>query len=85
MGLVIFAIHLLLVAALIYWSGYLPKFLAVILAVDGLCLIAIELRPYLWPTANLSWLFIGTFGEIVFMIWLLTMGWRIREPTAVRG
>jgi hypothetical protein len=81
MGLVIFALHLLVVAALLYRSGYLPKILGIILAIDGLCLMAIELRPYFWPAANLGWIFIGTFGEIIFMLWLLIAGWKIQEPT----
>jgi hypothetical protein len=80
MGLVIFALHLLLVAALLYRSGYLPKILGLILAIDALCLMSIELRPYFWPTANIGWIFIATFGEIVFMLWLLIMGRRIQEP-----
>jgi hypothetical protein len=81
MSLLIFALHLFLVAGLLYHSGYFPKLLGIILAIDGLCLMAIELRPYFWPAANLGWIFLGTFGEIVFMLWLLIMGWRIREPT----
>jgi hypothetical protein len=83
MGLVIFALHLILIAALVYRSGYMPKILGLIIAIDALCLLAIELRPYFWPTANLGWVFIGTFGEIIFMLWLLIMGWRIREPAAL--
>jgi len=83
MGLVIFALHLLLIAVLLYRSGYVPKILGIIIAVDALCLMAIELRPYFWPTVNLGWVFIGTFGEIVFMLWLLIMGWRIRDLEAL--
>jgi hypothetical protein len=66
MGLVIFALYLLLVAALLYRSGYLPKILGLILAIDALCLMGIELRPYFWPTANIGWIFIATFGENCF-------------------
>jgi len=85
MGLVIFALHLFLIAVLVYRSGYVPKILGLIIAVDALCLMAIELRPYFWPTANIGWIFIGTFGELVFMLWLLFMGWRIRDPEAPAG
>jgi len=80
MGLVIFAIHLLVIAVLLYRANYLPKFLGVMIGIDALCLMAIELQPYFWPTTNLGWVFIGTFGELVFMLWLLIMGWRIRDP-----
>ena len=83
MGLVIFALHLLLIAVLLYRSGYVPKILGIIIAADALCLLAIELRPYFWPTANLGWIFIGTFGELIFMLWLLIMGWRISDAKAL--
>ena len=82
-GLIIFAVHLFFIAGLIFPSRYIPKLLGVILAVNALCLMVIELQPYLWPTASLDWIFIGTFGEIIFMLWLLTMGWRIQEPIAL--
>lgn len=80
MGLVIFALHLLLIAPLLYRSGYVPKILGVIISIDALCLMAIELQPYFWQSVNLGWVFVGTFGELVFMLWLLIMGWRIRDP-----
>lgn len=82
MSLVIFSIHLLLVGGLILWSRYVPRVVGAILIVDALCLAATELKPYLWPNANIGFLFIGTFGELVFMLWLLVMGWRIREQPA---
>src|SRR5215467_3683531 len=80
MGLVIFALHLLLIAVLLYRSGYVPRILGIVIAVDAFCLMTIELQPYFWPTANLGWIFIGTFGELLFMLWLLIMGWRIGDP-----
>ena len=80
MGLVIFALHLFLIAVLLYRSGYVPKILGIVIAVDAFCLMTIELQPYFWPTANLGWIFIGTFGELLFMLWLLIMGWRIGDP-----
>ena len=83
MGLVIFALHLLLIAVLLYRSGYVPKILGIVIAVDAFCLMTIELQPYFWPTANLGWIFIGTFGELLFMLWLLIMGWRIGDPEVI--
>jgi len=80
MGLVIFALHLFLIAVLLYRSGYVPKILGLVIAVDAFCLMTIELQPYFWPTANLGWIFIGTFGELLFMLWLLIMGWKIGDP-----
>jgi hypothetical protein len=31
-------------------------------------------------TANLDFIFVTFFGELIFMLWLLIMGWRIKEP-----
>jgi hypothetical protein len=39
-----------------------------------------SVQPYLYPDANLDFLFVTFFGEVIFMLWLLIMGWRIREP-----
>ncbi|MGA8098071.1 MAG: DUF4386 domain-containing protein, partial [Candidatus Cybelea sp.] len=80
MSLVIFALHLLLVGALIYRSGYLPKWLGVILVINGLGWIIDPLQPYLLPNVNLDFFFVTFFGELIFMLWLLIMGWRIKEP-----
>jgi hypothetical protein len=33
-----------------------------------------------YPKAHLGFLFITFFGELVFMLWLLIMGWRLKEP-----
>jgi len=82
MSLVIFTVHLFLLAWLVYRSGYLPKVFGPILAVDALCLLGLMLQPYLWPQAEIGWLFILTFAELVFGLWLLVMGWRIREPAS---
>lgn len=77
MSLVIFALHLLLVGGLIYRSGYLPKWLGVILVINGLGWLIDSLQPYLFPNANLGFIFITFFGELIFMLWLLIMGWRL--------
>ena len=80
MSLVVFALHLLLVGVLIYRSGYLPKWLGVILVINGLGWIIDPLQPYLLPNVNLDFIFVTFFGELIFMLWLLIMGWRIKEP-----
>ncbi len=82
MSLVIFGLHLLLVGALIYKSGYMPKWLGAILVVDAFCVMILQLRPYLWPNAHVGFLFFGMFGELVLMLWLLIVGWR--EPVALQ-
>jgi hypothetical protein len=80
LALVIFGIHLLLVGYLIIRSSYIPWWLGVLLVIDGLGWMVHSVQPYLYPDANLDFLFVTFFGEVIFMLWLLIMGWRIREP-----
>jgi hypothetical protein len=82
MSLVVFGLHLLLVGGLIFRSGYLPKWLGVIVAINGLGWLIYPLQPYLFPNADLGFVFITFFGEVVLMLWLLIMGWRIRQPAS---
>src|SRR5579863_7117275 len=79
-GLVLFGIHLALLGYLIYRSGYIPKLLGVLLAIDGLGWVIDSLQPYLYPKVNLKFIFLTYFGEIFLMLWLLIRGWKIREP-----
>jgi hypothetical protein len=79
-GLVLFGIHLALLGYLIYRSGYIPKWLGVLLVIDGLGWVIDSLQPYLYPKVNLKFIFLTYFGEIFLMLWLLIRGWKIREP-----
>ena len=79
-GLVLFGIHLMLLGYLIYRSGYIPKWLGIVLVVDGLGWVIDSLRPYLYPNAQFRFLFLTFFGEIFLMLWLLIRGWKIPEP-----
>lgn len=83
MGLVLFGIHLILLGYLIYRSGYIPRILGIVLAIDGLGWVINSLQPYLFPDANLGFIFVTFFGELIFMFWLLIRGWKIREPAAL--
>ncbi len=82
LALVIFGIHLLLVGYLIVRSSYIPRWLGVILIVNGLGWIVSCLQPYLYPDTNVDFVFVTYFGELIFMLWLLVRGWRIEEPVA---
>jgi hypothetical protein len=79
-GLVLFGIHLILLGYLIYRSLYIPKWIGILLVVDGLGWVIDSLQPYLYPNAQLKFLFLTFFGEIFLMLWLLIRGWKIREP-----
>ena len=80
-GMVFFAIHLCLVGYLVYRSDYIPRILGVLLAINGLGYLIDQLSPYLYPNADLGFIMITFFGELIFMLWLLVRGWKIREPT----
>ncbi len=80
-SLIIFGIHLLLLGYLIYRSGYIPRTLGILLVINGLGWMIDSLKPYLFPNAHIGFIFITFFGELVLMVWLLSRGWKIREPT----
>jgi len=82
MGLVLFGIHLGLLGYLVYRSDYIPRILGILLAIAGLGWVIDSLRPYLYPNVDLGFIMITFFGELIFMLWLLVRGWKIREPTA---
>jgi len=78
----IFSIHLILVGYLIVRSSYIPWWLGALLIIDGLGWAINNLSPYLYPNANLGFIWITFFGELIFMLWLLIRGWKLQEPTA---
>jgi hypothetical protein len=80
MGLVLFGIHLVLLGCLICWSSYIPRIIGVLLVIDGLGWMTDSLSPYLFPKAHLRYISITFFGELVFMLWLLIKGWKIKVP-----
>lgn len=77
MGMLLFGIHLGLLAYLVYRSGYIPRLLGLLLGVNGLGYLVYELKPYLYPDAELGFVMITFFGELIFMLWLLARGWAI--------
>ena len=80
MSLVVFGIHLALLGYLIWRSGYIPKILGILLAVDGLGWVVTSLKPYLYPNAHLGFFFMFSFVELLLPIWLVIRGWKIPEP-----
>ncbi|MDH3588750.1 MAG: DUF4386 domain-containing protein [Gammaproteobacteria bacterium] len=77
-GLILFGIHLILLGFLVYRSGYIPKFLGVLLLIAGSAWVIYELGPYFYPGVDLGYLMIAFSMELVFMAWLLIRGWKIR-------
>ncbi len=80
LALVVFGIHLGLLGYLVYRSGYIPRLVGIALAIAGIGYIVYHLRPYLYPDAEIGFVFAAFFGELVFLVWLAIWGWRIREP-----
>ena len=74
-----FSIHLVLLGYLVFKSRYIPKILGILLAIAGLGYLINTLKPFLFPTYNLGFIMITFFGELIFMVWLLVRGWRIKE------
>lgn len=70
-----------MVGYLIVRSRYIPWWLGALLILDGLGWLVDSLQPYLYPDANLGFIFVTFFGELIFMVWLLIKGWTIpSEP-----
>jgi hypothetical protein len=80
LALVIFGIHLGLLGYLVYRSGYIPRLVGIALAIAGIGYVVYQLRPYLFPDAELGFVFAAFFGELVFLVWLAIWGWRIPDP-----
>ena len=78
-GLILFGIHLVLLGYLVYRSGYIPKILGILLVIAGSGWVVYELGPFLFPNADLGFLFITFSLEVIFMLWLLIRGWKIQE------
>jgi hypothetical protein len=78
-GLLLFGVHLILVGYLIYRSGYIPKIIGILLAINGMAWIVDNLQPYFFPTAHLDFLFVTYFAELIFMLWLLVRGWKLQD------
>src|SRR6266508_4457851 len=78
-GLLFFGIHLGLLGYLVFRSKYIPKILGVLLTIAGLGYVLTTLKPYLFPTVNLDFAEYTFYGELIFMLWLLIKGSRIKE------
>lgn len=80
LSLVLFGLHLLATGWLIARSSYLPRWLGWLLFIDGWAWVVDSISIYLFPDANLQFLKAIFAAELIFMVWLLGWGWRIREP-----
>ena len=79
-AIIFFAIHLVLSGYLVIKAKVIPAIMGVLLIISGLGYLADALKPFLYPDFNLGFITITFFGELVFMLWLLFKGSKIREP-----
>ena len=76
-GLFLFGLHLLVVGYLAFKSGYVPKLIAVLVAVDGLSYVVDTFGTVLSPG---HWTDTATFtfiGELLLGLWLVLRGRRL--------
>jgi len=78
-GLLFFGIHLGLLGYLVIKSNYIPKILGVLLIVAGLGYLLSNLKPFLSLNINLSFAEYTFYGELIFMLWLIIKGSRIKQ------
>jgi hypothetical protein len=78
-GILFFGIHLGLLGYLILRSTYIPKILGALLIIAGLGYLLNALKPIIFPNINLDFAKFTFFGELIFMLWLIIKGSRIKE------
>jgi len=80
-GILFFGIHLGLLGYLVIRSSYIPRILGVLLIITGLGYLITTIGPYLFPNINLHVAKYTFYGELIFMLWLLIMGSKIKETS----
>jgi hypothetical protein len=78
-GLVFFSLHLALLGILVIKSSYVPKLLGVLLIITGIGYSLTTFKPFLFPNTNIDFASFTFYGEIIFMLWLLIKGWRVKD------
>ena len=75
-SMLVFAVHLLLLSYVLYRSGYVPRILGVLIAINGAGYIVDSLQPFTFPV---PYLFLAFFGELIFMVWLFVKGRKVER------
>ncbi len=83
LSLVLFGLHLVVTGWLIARSSYLPRWIGWLLFLAGWAWVVDSVAIYLVPEPHLSFLKVIFAAELIFMVWLLGWGWRIREPESL--
>ena len=83
LAFIVFGIYMILGGILMYKASYIPKVMGVLILLAGATYIIISLKPYFFKEYDLSWMMVFYAGELVFGIWLLVRGSRIKESEIV--
>jgi hypothetical protein len=78
-GIIFFGIHLVLLGYLVFRAPYIPWIIGILLVITGLGYLITALNPYLFPDTNLHIARYTFYGELIFMLWLLIKGSRIKQ------
>ena len=72
-GLVLFGLHLLVLGSLVFKSGYIPRWLGVLLTISSVGYLVDGFGKFLLPDYHLAMTLFTGWGELFLMFWLL---WR---------
>lgn len=78
-ALFFFGVHLAVLAVAIVRSQRIPTWLAVLIGLAGLSYIVMHVQPYFAPELSVGWMLLLALGELVFMLWLLITGLRMKS------
>jgi hypothetical protein len=73
-GLVVFGLHLFVLGYLVFQSGYIPRWLGLLLAVAALGYLVDSFGKFLLPNYNVSIAQFTFVGEVLLIFWLLWKG-----------
>ncbi|WP_018296477.1 DUF4386 domain-containing protein [Corynebacterium lubricantis] len=83
-ALLLFGIHLFLMAASFYRSAELPTWVGVLLFIAGVGYVADALAVWFGFTPGFEISTVSFFGEVVLIVWLLWKGVRMRRSVVPR-
>ncbi len=78
-GLVLFGLYLILLGFLVLKARYVPNIMGWLLIIAGIGYVIGHLKVFLFPELNTSFSMFTAMGELVFMLWLLIKGSRLKE------
>ena len=81
-GYIFFGLHLSLLGYLTFRSGFVPKFLGVLLILAGVSYLIDYFGKVVVPAYGLNLAMFTGWGELIFMFWLLFKGGKVGETKA---